>query len=100
MYTHANNEDYFAMKELTATVTQRSQVTIPAEIRRLLGIKAHDRVIFSIEDNQVILQPAPRSLQSLAGSLTPLNSGLDPDERIREAKEDKIAREREERRTR
>jgi antitoxin PrlF len=89
-----------AMKELTATVTQRSQVTIPAEIRRLLGIKAHDRVIFSIEDNQVILQPAPRSLQSLAGSLTPLNPDLDPDERIREAKEDKIARARENSRTR
>ncbi len=46
------------MKELTATVTQRSQVTIPVEIRRLLGIKARDRVIFTIEDNQVILQPA------------------------------------------
>jgi AbrB family looped-hinge helix DNA binding protein len=100
MYTNGNNEDDAAMKELTATVTQRSQVTIPVEIRRLLGIKARDRVIFTIEDNQVILQPAPRSLQSLAGSLTPLNPELDPDVRIREAKEEKIAREREDRRTR
>ena len=79
------------MKERIATVTQRNQVTIPVEIRRLLGIKAHDRVIFTIENDQVILQPAPHSLQSLASSLTPLNPGLDPDERIREAKEDKIA---------
>lgn len=83
------------MKELTATVTQRSQVTIPAEIRALLGIKARDRVIFSIEGNQVILQPAPRSLQSLAGSLTPVNPGLDPDERIADAKEERLARKRE-----
>jgi antitoxin PrlF len=83
------------MKEFTVTVTQHGQVTIPAEIRRLLGIKAHDRVIFSIEDNQVILQLDPRSLRSLAGSLTPRDPGLNPDERFREAKEEKIARERE-----
>ena len=83
------------MKELTATVTQRSQVTIPVEIRKLLGIKARDRVIFSIEGDQVFLQPAPRSLQSLAGSLTALEAGLDPDERIADAKEERLARKRE-----
>lgn len=95
MYVILNNGEYFAMKELTATVTQRSQVTIPAEIRELLGIKARDRVIFAVEGNQVILQPAPRSLQSLAGSLTPVVPGLDPDERIRDAKDERLAHKRE-----
>ena len=27
------------MKEFTTTITQRGQVTIPAEVRRVLGVK-------------------------------------------------------------
>ena len=30
------------MKEITTTLTQRSQVTVPAEVRRLLGLKPRD----------------------------------------------------------
>ena len=38
------------MKEYTATTTQRNQVTIPAAVRRLLGIKPRDKVAFTIDD--------------------------------------------------
>ena len=35
------------MKELLTTVTKRGQVTVPAEVRRLLGIKPYDKVAFT-----------------------------------------------------
>ena len=36
------------MREITASVTERGQVTIPAEVRKALGIKARDKVSFVI----------------------------------------------------
>ena len=36
------------MKEIMRTVTQKGQVTIPLEIRNLLGLKIRDKVIFKI----------------------------------------------------
>ena len=58
------------MKEIVATVTQRSQVTIPAEVRRVLGIKPRDKVAFEIDNNdQVRLVPARFTLESAYGSV-------------------------------
>lgn len=82
------------MKEYAATVTQRSQVTLPAEVRRRLGIKARDKIIFAIEGDQVRLLPATFTLESAAGSVPPLGRTVDSEEQIREAKEEKAARER------
>jgi AbrB family looped-hinge helix DNA binding protein len=80
------------MKQIAAAVTQRSQVTIPVEVRRLLGISAHDRVIFVISDHEVRLLPATFSLESAAGSVPALANKQDVDEQIREAKEEKSER--------
>ena len=66
------------MKAYAATVTQRSQVTLPTEVRRLLGIKARDRVIFAIEDDQVRLLPSSFTLESAAGSVAALGSDVEP----------------------
>ena len=38
------------MREITTTLTQRSQVTVPAEVRRLLGLKPRDKVTFTIAE--------------------------------------------------
>ena len=38
------------MKEITTTITQRSQVTVPAEVRRVLGVKPRDKITFTIAD--------------------------------------------------
>lgn len=59
------------MKEILSSVTQRGQVTIPAEVRRLLGTKSGDKVAFQIEDGQVRLTPAKFTLESAYGSVTP-----------------------------
>ena len=49
------------MKEFTATTTQRNQVTIPAEVRRRLGIKPRDKVAFTIDDAGTVRLKPPLS---------------------------------------
>ncbi len=59
------------MREFTTTITQRGQVTIPAEVRRVLGVKHRDKVAFTIEDGEVRLEAASFSLESAYGSVKP-----------------------------
>ena len=59
------------MKELITTMTQRGQVTVPAEVRRLLGLKPRDKVAFEIEDDKVQILPASFTLESAFASVKP-----------------------------
>src|SRR5579884_3000723 len=61
------------MIEILSAVTQRGQVTVPAEVRRLLGLRTGDKVAFRIEDGEVRLAPARFTLESAYGSVTPLH---------------------------
>jgi antitoxin PrlF len=40
------------------TVTRNYQVTIPAEVRRRLGIKAGDRVVVEVEGDKIVIRKA------------------------------------------
>ena len=54
----------------TATVTSKGQITIPKEIRRLLGVEEGDRIDFVVEaSDRVVLRKPVRSLASLKGLL-------------------------------
>ncbi len=78
------------MKEITTTTTQRNQVTIPVEVRRLLGLKPRDKVAFTIEDGgKVRLAAASFSLESAYGSVKPSTSPEDFDEVSRNARDAK-----------
>lgn len=59
------------MKEIITTLTQRGQVTVPAEVRRLLGLKPRDKVTFAIDGDDVRLVPTAFTLESAYGSVTP-----------------------------
>ena len=78
------------------SVTQKGQVTIPAQIRRLLGIEAGDRVVFSVRDGQVIVSAVAETLRSAFGSLEALNRPEDFQALRDHAIEGKVARTREE----
>ena len=78
------------MREITTTTTQRNQVTIPVEVRRLLGLKPGDKVAFTIEGGgKVRLAAASFSLESAYGSVKPSTSPEDFDEVSRSAKDAK-----------
>ena len=60
------------MKEILTTITKKGQVTIPVEIRRLLGFKAKDKVAFRIDGDIVRLAPAKYNLETVYGVVKPL----------------------------
>lgn len=76
---------------IMASVTDRGQVTIPAEVRRVLGLKPRDKVDFVIEGEQILLRRPKYTLETAFASIPPLRTPEDWDERIREAKEEKAA---------
>ncbi len=59
------------MRELETRLTQKGQVTIPAEIRYRLGLKKGDSVVFELEDNAVKIKPARSKVLAGYGAVTP-----------------------------
>ena len=79
------------MKQIITSVTSGGQVTLPAEVRRVLGVRARDKVAFAIEDHEVRLVPIRFTLQSAAGSVKPATTTDDLDRRLDEADEEMAA---------
>ncbi len=77
------------MRQYVATVTQRGQVTIPADVRRLLGTKERNKIVFQVEGGEVKVVPVEMTLEETFGSVTPLNRPEDFEELIRIAKEER-----------
>jgi bifunctional DNA-binding transcriptional regulator/antitoxin component of YhaV-PrlF toxin-antitoxin module len=75
-----------AMKTIAAArVTARGEVTIPAEVRRWLGLQQRGKVLSVIEEDGVRLE-APRStLAHVFGSVEPLPGTSDDFDREIEA---------------
>jgi AbrB family looped-hinge helix DNA binding protein len=48
-------------------MTSKGQVTIPAEIRKALGLKPRDKVSFRVENGHVHLEPTVLSVMDSAG---------------------------------
>ena len=80
------------MKEILTTVTQRGQVTLPAEVRRLLGLKPYDKVAFTIDNGEVRLKPARFTAETVCRSVPRLSHPLSDEEISAIAKEDKAQR--------
>ncbi len=55
------------MKELLSAVTRKGQVTVPAEVRRTLGLKEGDKVAFVMDEDQVRLVPVGSVVDRTAG---------------------------------
>ncbi len=55
------------------TLTSKGQVTVPAEVRRLLRVGPADKIVFRVTEGRVELQPAPMTLEATFGAVKPLN---------------------------
>lgn len=54
----------------SAKITAKGQITIPKEVREVMGVKEGDSVVFMVEDGKAYLHAFPRrDLMSLAGGL-------------------------------
>jgi AbrB family looped-hinge helix DNA binding protein len=82
-----------AIVEITAKISSKNQITVPAEVRRL-GISASDTIAFVFTEKGTIEVQTPRfDLESILGSIPPL-PGASPDfeREIEEATAEEIAR--------
>lgn len=53
-----------------ATVTSKGQITIPADIRKALGLSAGERVVFTrFSDGTTVMRAKTRSILDLKGML-------------------------------
>jgi AbrB family looped-hinge helix DNA binding protein len=53
-----------------AAVTSKGQITIPAEIRSAMGLKAQDRVVFTLmPDGTTVMRAKTKSIKNLKGML-------------------------------
>ena len=57
-------------RQIPSTITSKGQVTIPTEVRRLLGVDINDKIAFQITSQGDILLTVPqyRSIADLAGA--------------------------------
>jgi AbrB family looped-hinge helix DNA binding protein len=56
-----------------ATMTSKGQVTIPAEIRKAMGLNAGERVVFTqLDDGTTVMRAKTRSILELRGMLKPV----------------------------
>jgi antitoxin PrlF len=80
------------MKEIPSTITSKGQVTIPAEVRKHLGLKQGDRIAFVIEDKGQVKLTVPTypSVASLAGAAGRLKQQRSFDEMVAIAREDEL----------
>ena len=79
------------MRELLTVVTRKGQITVPAEIRRALGLREGDKVAFAMEDNQVRLAVSGSVVERTAGMLKSQQPPQTAKE-MREAAEQAIAK--------
>ena len=58
------------MIEITAKVSSKNQVTLPADVRKTLGIRASERISFVLSDDGTVELRQPKyTLESVLGSI-------------------------------
>lgn len=74
----------------TAKVTSKGQITIPREVRELLGIQTGSIILFEQEEERVVIHPA-RTIRDYKGHLKGKVKGADFNE-IRRATKEAVAK--------
>ena len=75
------------MKEFESSVSPKGQVPIPVEVRRKLGLNTKDKVVITLDGDEVRIVPARSRLDAIYQSVP----ALAPPRTLREMRE--IARE-------
>jgi len=78
------------VRALQATITSKGQVTIPAVVRRALGVGPRDKIVFEVaESGEVRLVPMRFSVESSYGAVRAIGREDDLKAVSREAREDR-----------
>jgi AbrB family looped-hinge helix DNA binding protein len=84
------------MKEILSTITSKGQVTIPAEVRKYLGVNNRDKIAFVVETEGRVTLKVPEfpTIESLAGAAGSLTEQKPWTEVLETAREDHLAQKR------
>ena len=66
-------------------MTERGQVTLPAPVRRMLGIKPKEKVTFEIDGDEIRIVPPRFTVATVRGSVPPLKKPKGLEEMYQEA---------------
>lgn len=80
------------MQEFETTLTEKGQVTIPVEIRRIIGLQPKDKVSFEVDGDTVRIKRATSKLLAGFGAVQ-THPKLENDAKIREEFEKGVAEE-------
>jgi AbrB family looped-hinge helix DNA binding protein len=80
------------MKEFLSSVSPKGQITLPAEVRKLLGVKPKDKVAIRLDGEAVTITPARSRLDAIYQSVPALNPPRTQEE-LEEIVADEIAQE-------
>ena len=78
------------MKQFVGTVGPKGQVTLPAEVRKQLGIEPKDKVVIEVEDGTAIVRRIQSSLLEGYGSIHALIPGLSDEDLDRMVERDAV----------
>lgn len=73
------------MKEMLSVVTRKGQVTVPAEIRRQLGLKVGEKVAFVLHGDEVRLVRGESVVERTAGAFKGYGPSLSAEDLRKEA---------------
>lgn len=59
------------------TITSKGQVTLPEEMRRLLGLNLPDKVQMSASSGSIVIRPLAKSLSDILGIVSNTKRGWD-----------------------
>jgi len=79
------------MRAYVRSVSAKGQITLPAELRRRLGVKAKDKVALELEGATVRISRIAYTLESAYGSVQPTSKPEDFEARSQEAKDEHAA---------
>ena len=72
-----------------SVLSEKGQVTIPADLRRALGLEPNDQLVFHLDEAGLRVEKLPLSFEEVYGSVAPLHRPEDWEARIRDAKEER-----------
>ncbi len=74
-----------------SVLTKKGQTTIPKDIRKILNLEPHDRILYLVEGKKVILKPLKGNILDLRGSVPPKEKPIDF-KKLRSDTKKKVAR--------
>ena len=70
------------MEEFYSSVSPKGQVTVPQQIRQMLGLRVKDQVRFRVVGNQIVLTRVESKVAKHAQSIPPMKEPMDIDDAI------------------